>query len=234
MPTFLRRIGADTRYIAIAFPTAVVSFCLLVPFFAAGVATAPLVAGVFVLAVGLLIARGLATAERILLPSVLDREAPEPRYRPVPAEAGWFRRAVHPVTCGQSWMDLGFGLLRFPLAVAAFCIAVTWWAGTVAGLSYPLYGWILHGLQGESLPELVGLGSGLAADVALHTAAGVLFALTLPAVLRFAALTNASLAAAFLTAPASSPAAPYPPTASAPVPPAAPLGGQRTPSGSGV
>lgn len=201
MTNFLHRIGADTRYLILGLPMTLVAFSLLVTGFSAGIGTAVVFVGLLVLSGTLLMARGFAGIERRLLPEVTGRPALRPYYAPPPMGAGWFRTAVHPLTCGQNWLDLAHGIVKFPLAVAGFSVAVTWWTGTVVGLLYPAYGWILHGLQvGTTLPELIGLGDTLLVDNLFNLAIGVLFAVTLPFVLRTAALINAGLGQAMLTA----------------------------------
>lgn len=200
MRTLLRRVGVDTRYLIVGFPLSVVFFCLMTAGFSAGVGALVVWVGLPVLAVTLLVARGMADVERRMLPEVLGHPVPLPRYRPAPEGAGWFRRMVNPLTGGQPWLDLLYGLLSFPVAVVAFVVAVTWWAVTILGLTYPLYGWIVARIpENRGLAELLGLGNSLPAQVALNTAIGVLFALTLPGVLRGAALVRAGLGRALLT-----------------------------------
>ncbi|MBB5967844.1 signal transduction histidine kinase [Planomonospora venezuelensis] len=77
---------------------------------------------------------------------------------------------------------------------------MTWWAGTIFGLTYPVYGWILESIpDNNNLPELLGFGDGVLVGVIFNTAIGVLFAITLPVVTRGAALTQAGLSRAMLT-----------------------------------
>ncbi|MFW5418023.1 sensor domain-containing protein [Nocardiopsis sp. CNT-189] len=209
MQNTIRRAGADTRYLITGFPLAVASFSLLVPVFAAGLGAAVIAAGLFALALALLIARGFAAAERRAASEVLARPIGAPRYRRPPGGAGWFRTGITPLTCGQSWMDLGHGILRLPLAVASFAIAVSWWAVALGGLLYPAYGWALHRIPGnQGLPELLGYGGDLQTGIAFHMALGALFAVPLPVVLRFLAQLNAGFAEAFLSPVAPEPQAP--------------------------
>ncbi|WP_017591711.1 sensor domain-containing protein [Nocardiopsis potens] len=212
MSNIIRRAGADTRYLITGFPLAVVSFCLLVPVFAAGLGTAVIVGGLFALGLALIIARGFAAVERQASAEVLARPIDAPRYRRPPEGAGWFRAGITPLTCGQSWMDLGHGILRLPLAVASFAITVSWWAVAIGGLLYPAYGWALHRIPGnQGLPELLGHGGDLRTGIAFHLVLGALFALLLPVVLRFLAQLNAGFAKAFL-----SPVAPVRPGSAGP------------------
>ncbi|GAA3429387.1 sensor histidine kinase [Streptosporangium sandarakinum] len=199
MRTLLRRVGVDTRYLLAGFPVSVFFFCLMVTGFAAGVGTVVVWIGVPILATTLLAARGLADTERRMLPEVLGRPLARPRYRPAPEGAGRFRRIANPLTNGQSWLDLLYGIVSFPIAIVTFVFAVTWWAGTIIGLTYPIYGWVLAAIPGnQGLPELLGLGDAVWVEVAFNTGIGVLFALTLPIVLRGCALVRAGLGRAML------------------------------------
>jgi signal transduction histidine kinase len=199
-----RRIALDTRYLITSFPVAVIGFCLLITATAAGLGTVVVGVGIPVLAATLVVARAFADLERWQLADVLGRPLVRPRYRPAPQRAGWFRRMINPLTNGQSWLDLLHGILIFPIAVATFVVAVSWWAVAIAGLLYPLYGWILHRAQepypdNHTLPELLGLGDSLAVEVVFNTMLGVIAAATLPVVLRGGALIQASIGRALLT-----------------------------------
>ncbi|MER7132924.1 sensor histidine kinase [Streptosporangium saharense] len=200
MRSVLRRIGSDTRYLLAGFPVSIVFFVLAVAGFSAGVGTVVVWIGLPILAGTLMMARGMADVERRMLADVLGRPVPRPRYRPAPERAGRFRRLVNPLTSGQSWLDLLYGILSFPLTVLAFVVTVTWWAGTILGLTSPIYGWITARIPGnQGLAELLGFGGGVLADVIVNTTIGVLFALTLPLVLRGAALVQSGLGRAMLT-----------------------------------
>ncbi|GLW11011.1 histidine kinase [Microtetraspora sp. NBRC 13810] len=199
MRSLYKQAGIDTRYLLIGFPVAVIAFVLLITGFAAGVGTTVVWVGLPILATTLLLARTFADTERRQLPEVLGRPVPRPRYAPAPKDAGAFRRMVNPLTNGQSWLDLLHGILAFPFAIVGFVFAVTWWSGTVAGLSYPLYGWILYRIPGNNtLPSLLGLPDLYIADAAFNFAIGLLFLLTLPFVLHLVALLKAGLGRALL------------------------------------
>ncbi|MFI6511820.1 sensor histidine kinase [Streptosporangium sp. NPDC050855] len=201
MRPLLRRIGTDTRYLVVGFPLSIIWFVLMVAGFAVGAATSAVFVGLPILATTLLAARGFADVERRWLPEVLGRPVARPRYRPSPPEAGWFRRMINPFTNGQSWLDLLYGIVAFPISIITFVLAVVWWAGSIAGLTYPLYGWIVNAIPGNTggLGMLLGLGPELWIDVLVNTTIGILFALTLPMIVRGAALVQAGLGRAMLT-----------------------------------
>src|SRR5690606_7616126 len=74
-----------------------------------------------------------------------------------------------------------------------------WWAASLTGLTYWLWErWIPHSDDDERLAELLGLGDGRTADVALTTAIGVVALISLPFVVRAAAWLHGSLAGVLL------------------------------------
>ncbi|MEU7837804.1 MULTISPECIES: sensor domain-containing protein [unclassified Nonomuraea] len=204
MTTLRHRIATDTRYVLLGFPTAVMSFVLVLIGVAAGAGSAVAFVGLPILAAAAAMARNFADVERVLLPDVLGRRVARPRYQQAPSDAGWFRRTMNPLTSGQAALDMLHAVVAFPLAIATFVVTIVWWAGAIAGLTFPLYGWIIAGLPDfhGGLPELLGLGSDTTTFVVFNTVLGVLFALTLVPVVRGAALIKANLAQALLTRPA--------------------------------
>ncbi|MCG5215311.1 sensor domain-containing protein [Streptosporangium sp. KLBMP 9127] len=211
MRTLRHRIAIDTRYLLAGFPAAVVMFCLIVAGTAAGLGSLVAFVGFPILAGTLLMARNFADMEREAIAEVLDRPVTRPPYRPAPHGAGWFRRLVNPLTNGQSWLDLIYAIVAFPISIITFVVTIVWWSTAIAGLTFPIYGWIVAAIPGAGggLPELLGLGDGIVTQVAFHTALGVLFALTLPAVVHTAALIRAGLGRTLLTRPTELPTYSY-------------------------
>ncbi|MBB6171733.1 hypothetical protein HNR23_001793 [Nocardiopsis mwathae] len=196
----LHRLGDDTRYVLVGFPLALIGFPLMVAGLSAGVGTAVVGIGLFILSMTLLMARGFAEIERSRLREVLDRPVPRAHYRRPPAGAGPIRRALNPLTCGQSWMDLLHGIVKSPVQVGAFIVTVVWWAVVLHGILYPLYGWSLHAIPGYvPLSELTGFGAGLLTAIVFHFLLGAVFALMLPFVVRACAMITASLGQGLLT-----------------------------------
>ncbi|MEU4545932.1 sensor histidine kinase [Nonomuraea dietziae] len=200
MRSLTRRVLLDTRYLLVGFPAAVIAFILLVAGFAAGLGTVVVWLGVPILSGTLLIARGFADVERGWLSDVLNRPAVRPRYKGAPEGAGRFRRFVHPLTIGQSWLDLLHGIVNFPVAVATFVVTVVFWAITVAGLTSPLWVAFTSQIPGNmELPELLGLGDTYLINATFYLAIGVLGLLLLPIMVRGAALLRSGLGRALLT-----------------------------------
>ncbi|SDY84440.1 Signal transduction histidine kinase [Geodermatophilus africanus] len=198
----LRQLGVDTGYSLLALPLAVAAFVVVVTGLSAGAGLLVVWIGVAVLAGTLLAARGLAGVERAWLPAVLGRELPRPAYLPA-GEGGAVRRLTAPLRDPQCWLDALHGLLRFPFAVLAFVVTVTWWAGALGGLTYGLWDWALPDASTDpdnsDLLELLGLESSSWSRIFSYTLVGAVFAVLLPFVVRGAALLQAQLGRALLT-----------------------------------
>lgn len=200
--SLFNRLGRDTRYVLLGFPLAVISFVLVLTGLAVGIGTAVIFAGLVLLSVVLVMARGLAHVDRIRLSDLYGRPVMRLPYRTPPRDAGPVRQLLNPITCSRSWLDALHALLRFPLATVSFVVAAAWWTLALGGLLYPLWGWSLYFIPGYTdvgtfvLPEYPAL-----ATLVIYLVGGVLFALTLPLVMRFLAQTESTLARALLLAP---------------------------------
>lgn len=196
----LRQLGVDSRYVLLSLPLGIVSFSILLTGFAAGLGLLVTVIGVPILGGTLVLARGLADLERFAIPAVLRRDRIRPRYRQAKPGTGWLRRALNPITQPQCWLDLAHGIFRLPVVILSFVVVVTWWAVALAGTLYGLYGWAIpQSPDNQELHELLGLADTTGNRIGLNTALGVVFLVTLPLVVRGAAIFQASLSRALLT-----------------------------------
>ena len=196
----LRQLGADTGYVLLGFPLAVLSFTVLVTGLSAGLGALVVVLGVPVLAGTLLAARFFADIERLRIPAVLRRPLIRPIYRAADAEAGFWRRTLALLTQSQFWLDLVHGIVAFPLAVLTFSIVVSWWASAVGGTLSVAWDWsIPRGPDNTSLAALIGLGDSAVARIGFQTAVGLICLVTLPLVVRGCALISAGFSRLLLT-----------------------------------
>ncbi|WSA12708.1 sensor domain-containing protein [Micromonospora sp. NBC_01813] len=197
----LRRLGSDTLFVATGLPLALTSFIVVVVGFSVGVGMVVTVIGLPILTGTLYAARAFAHLERRRMASVLRTAAVRASYRAAGPQAGTWRRLLTPLVDPQSWLDLAYGILRLPVALVATTVTLSWSALAAAGSLYWMYDWLLPAptASDESLAELLGLGDGSATRIALHTAIGLFFLVTLPIVVRGCALLEAGLARGLLT-----------------------------------
>ncbi|WP_164701667.1 sensor histidine kinase [Modestobacter sp. KNN46-3] len=199
-----RQLGIDTGYVLLAFPLSLLAFVLVVTGGAVGLGLTVVWVGLPVAVGTLLAARAFATAERSWLPAVLRTPVTRPVYRRPGPDAGRMRRLLAPMREPQYWMDALHAVLRLFVAVPAFVVTVVWWAITLAGLTSVTWDWsIPYDESGQpdnyTLPELIGMADTSINRVLLYTAIGVLFALTLPVVVRGCALAQAQLGRGLLS-----------------------------------
>jgi signal transduction histidine kinase len=194
------RLLRDTGYVLLGLPLAVAGFVVVV----AGIS---LSAGLLVTTLGLPVltgtlyaARGLADIERLRLPAVLRRPRIRPVYRTPEPGAGAWRRILLPMRDAQSWLDLAHGLVKLIVAVPTFVLTLVWWAIALAGTLYGAYDWAIpRGAGDQDLSQLLGMGDGAGARIALNTAIGLFCLFTLPLLVRGCALLQAGLARSLLT-----------------------------------
>ncbi|MEV0247480.1 sensor domain-containing protein [Nocardia sp. NPDC050712] len=196
----IRRLGHDFAYTFLGLPLAVVSFALLVPLFAASIGTAVVFAGIPLLALTLLIARGFADIERVRLRQVAGPATARPLYAAAPEGAGWFRRLTAPIRQGQSWLDLLYAVVNLPIAIITFVLPIVWWALALGGLTYWFWGrFIPYGDSNDVFIETI-----MGADTdhnrtVLYTIIGVVALVTVYFVQRGSAALHAALARTLLT-----------------------------------
>ncbi|MQA33773.1 sensor histidine kinase [Modestobacter roseus] len=195
-----RQLGVDTGYVLLAFPLSLLSFVLVVTGLAAGAGLVVIWVGVPLLAGTLYAARGFAALERSRLPAVLGRVVPTPGYHVADPGASALRRLITPLRDPQRWLDALHALLHLGVATPAFSLVVAWWSVALGGLTFPAWGWALpDGPDDQDLPELLGFDGGLPLRIAVYAVIGLVFALTLPAVVRGCALAQAQLGRGLLT-----------------------------------
>ncbi|GAA2133395.1 sensor histidine kinase [Glycomyces algeriensis] len=201
----LRQLGIDTGYLLSMFFIALPAFIIGVTGTVLGVGTAVIWIGVPIAAATLFAMRGMAAAGRSMLPAVLRRELPRPRYKRAREDASALRRYLTPLTDGQSWLNVLWAVAILPIAITGFAVAISWWCATVAALLYPAYSWIIRAATDDSddglryATEWLGWGDSYLAQSILAVIGGVFMALTLVPVLRGLALAQALVGKGMLT-----------------------------------
>jgi hypothetical protein len=87
-PSIVSRLGRDTQYVLVGFPLGLVAVVLCMTGFWLGVGLSLIWIGVPLLVGVLLLARGLATVERVRIAAVIGRRLPHPYYKR-PAGSGF-------------------------------------------------------------------------------------------------------------------------------------------------
>ncbi|MGY1814901.1 sensor histidine kinase [Blastococcus sp. SYSU D00820] len=196
-----RGLGLDTGYALASFPLAIAAFVVVLTGLALGAGLLVVWIGVAVLALTLVAARGLAVAERAWLPAVLDRDLPRPQY--LGPEGSRIRQLLTPLRDPQCWLDALHALVRFPFAILAFVVTVTWWSVALGGLTYWAWDWSLPDPStdpgNEDLLELLGVESSAGRRIAFYAVIGLVFAVLLPFAVRAVALLQAQVGRALLT-----------------------------------
>ncbi|MGY1783459.1 sensor histidine kinase [Geodermatophilus sp. SYSU D00698] len=193
----LRRLLVDSGYALLSLPVGIAAFVVAVTGVAVGVGTVVIWVGLAVLALTLLAARGFAALERAQLPAVLGHPVPRPAY--LTPDGGRVRRLLTPLRDPQSWLDVLHAVARFPLAVLAFVVTVTFWALALGGITYGLWDWALPQEGNEDLFELLGFDGGTPLRIVGYTAIGLVAAAVLPFAVRAVALLQAQLGRVVLT-----------------------------------
>jgi signal transduction histidine kinase len=191
-PSWLSRLLADSGYVVAGFPLGLVSFVTLLVGFVVGFGNAVTLLGLPVLYATMYLARFYARVERAMVSRVVAVPSGEVVYKEPGADAGWWRRITTPLTDGQSWLDLGHGLLAFATSLASFIVVAVWWGGAIGGTTYPLWAWAIPQDPGDQqMHQLLGLPDNRLADIGVQTSMGLVLLITLPPVVRGAALLRA-------------------------------------------
>ncbi|NYJ07007.1 sensor histidine kinase [Petropleomorpha daqingensis] len=197
----LAQLGADSAYNLLRFPIAIAAFVAVVTGLSVGAGLLVIWVGVAVLSVALLVMRGFAMLERAMIPAVLGYDVPQAVYRQ--PEGSRLRRMLTPLRDPQTWLDSLHGFVAFPFAILGFVVTVTWWSVTIGGLTYGAYDWALPdpGTDPDNtdLFELLGFQSTPTLRITAYALVGLLFAITLPFVVRGTALLQAQIARGLLT-----------------------------------
>jgi signal transduction histidine kinase len=191
-PGWLVRLVTDSGYVLAAFPLGIASFIVLLVGFAVGAGNAVTLLGLPVLSATMFVARIFARAERAMVARIVPVPSARVRYKEAANDAAWWKRIITPLTDGQSWLDLGHGLLAFVTSLASFLIVAIWLIGAIGGVTYPMWEWTIpQDPNDQRFHELLGLPGSRLADIAVQTSMGLVLLITLPPVVRGAALLRA-------------------------------------------
>ncbi|MFI7428375.1 sensor histidine kinase [Micromonospora sp. NPDC049836] len=196
----VRQLLRDSGYVVFGLPLALVGFVLAIAGIALSAALLVTTLGLPVLAGTLYVARALADLERLRLPAVLRQPRVRPVYLAPEPRSGYWRRILTPMRDPQSWLDLLHAVIKLVVTLPTFVLVLVWWALAVTGTLYGAYDWAIpRGPGDQDLSQLLGMGDGTGARVALNTSIGLFALLTLPLVARACARIQGGLARSLLT-----------------------------------
>jgi signal transduction histidine kinase len=168
-----RRTWSELLYALIGLPLAIVGFVFVVVSFGLSVGLAITVIGILLLAVAVAAARGFGGAYRGLGRGLLGIDVEKPLVdRRRPGLRGY-------ITERNGWRAILFLVLRLPLAILDFTVAVAFWSYGVGGVSYPLWWHLVK--QGH--PGAYRHGVQIAPHVFLDTPARILAVLVVGVIL---------------------------------------------------
>ncbi|MGP4114970.1 sensor domain-containing protein [Streptomyces sp. 4N509B] len=189
--------GNALSYLLSGLPLGIAAFTCAVTGFALALGTLVIWIGLPILTGTLLLSGFFANLERRRV-AVLGgprHPQPPPPTRTPPRPTGVLGALNDP----RPWLDLAHALLSFPLRVVSFCVALTWTVGGVGELLYVTWSWSLPRDEGETgLLDLMIDVSSRGADIAFHTAVGVVLLATALPVVRALTAAQTGLARALL------------------------------------
>lgn len=97
--------------------------------------------GLPLLALSVVMGRGIAAVERARANALLDADAHP--HLPRPPVRGWWARTKQALGSGPGWMGLLYGLLMLPWGIVTFTVAITLWSIALSATTFPIYAWII-------------------------------------------------------------------------------------------
>ncbi|GAA2159812.1 hypothetical protein GCM10009727_72110 [Actinomadura napierensis] len=194
----LGRFGREFAYLLSGLPVGAAAFAVAIAGLAAGASTLVVLLGLPVLVGTLAAARAFARLERRQVERATGRALPPHHYRGT-EEAG-FTGWLHAVREPQSWRDLTYMVVAFPVRLTTFCFAITWTVGGVAELLYAAWSWpIPRDRDNTGVLDLAFGISSRGADIAFNTGVGAVLLVTAIPVVRGLVSLQTSLSRALLT-----------------------------------
>jgi signal transduction histidine kinase len=131
------RLGLDTAYLLLGLPAGVIAFTVVVTGWATALGLAITLIGLPIALATIVVARGMANAERWRAALVLGAPI-RGRYRDT-TEGRILERLKALFADGQTWKDLGWHLLLLPVGIVGFTVAVVCWCWSLYCLTFPLW-----------------------------------------------------------------------------------------------
>ncbi|WP_438352811.1 sensor histidine kinase [Microbacterium sp. CJ88] len=203
-----RRVPGNAVYLLSVFVLAMTAVSVLAGLFWTGVGMIVIVVGIPLVVLSLLVARGFGVADRFVLRLTGLPEIAEPEWNhDGPDRNGFWWTLSRPLRVAHYWLALVHGMIVSPIiSTISFVVTVTWLSISAGGLTYWFWAIFIprdeFGVWGryvaDSVPWIFGAWSPWAVEVVLNLLAGILFAFTLPWVLRGLSLGHHAIAQGML------------------------------------
>ncbi|HEY4975889.1 MAG TPA: sensor domain-containing protein [Gaiellaceae bacterium] len=192
-PFVERRTYLALLYSLLGLPLGIFYFVFIVTGLGLGLGLLITLVGIPILVLTLLCCRGLAQLERTLAASLLD--APMPRVGSSHEEGLLWRRLVSQLRSADTWREVGYLLIRFPIGIASFSIAVT---VVAAGIQYGLVLPFLVAFVPSAGPDFGSWSVDTVGRALLFVPPGLALLLFAPTILNALGRVERSLATSFL------------------------------------
>jgi len=190
-----RQLGADSAYVLTGFPIAIVSFSVLVSFFAAGASLLITLVGLPIIVLTWFLARPFAALERRRIGWVSSQPTPTPAYRRKTRSG--LGALVDAALDPQAIRDFVHGIAIFAVSCVTWTVGVAW-----AAVAPITVAWLVagddSGSDGRRVPHWLGIDSH-SGRTWLYVAAAVFCVVTLPLVLRGLTALQVAFGRALLT-----------------------------------
>ncbi|WP_157156462.1 sensor domain-containing protein [Diaminobutyricimonas sp. LJ205] len=187
-----RAVPRELGFLLPLLPIAVVAFSVTITVFALGAGLIVTFIGIFVLAAALYVARAFGTLELVRLRAAGMPEVTRPQFKT--SQGGRLARAFVPLADGHYWLYLLHTVVvGFIISILTWSLTVTWVAAALGGLTFWFWDrFIPEGNQDIYISEVVveflfpgvDVADGRSGDAVLNLIIGVVFAFTLPFVMR--------------------------------------------------
>jgi signal transduction histidine kinase len=196
-PVVSARTWLAVTHLLVGWFAGLVVFCVLVALLPVGVVLVPIaLSGVPIVWAVLLMSALYARLERARFALMLGERIPAPG-RDRPPVTGLWRRARAYLTAPETWKQLGYALLRFPLSTVQAVAVLGVWALALAMAAFPAYNGALP--RGSTI--LGGHAPLGAAETAAVTAGGLILLFVAPQLTRVLAVADIAVARLLLGPP---------------------------------
>jgi len=129
------------------------------------------------------VAGSAAAIERGLVDRLVGVEAPQSRRLLRARGERWSSYVMRVLRSPATWFEVVWSLAGWLVSMITWIVTIVWWSIALGGITWPLYGWAIHGHDGnQDLSDLLGMHS-FGAAVIVNVGIGLVFLATMPLVI---------------------------------------------------